>query len=246
MGLCIKCRDKQAVNKDSQCLDCSREYYRKFYDRRRILGICIKCNNKNNGSSLLCIKCSEKAKTAQNDRRIKAKKNFRCVACGKPTDGQHTECDSCRQKRNNKFVWISEERHCENICGQCGKNIPKEGLYTCEQCLEKARRYYQTVRQKRIDENRRIKLLVFNHYGHKCSCCSESCELLLNIDHVNNDGKKHRQVCGTSKRIYQDIIDQGFPDLYQLLCWNCNMGKYLNGGVCPHKKLSVVYNLVVG
>lgn len=29
---------------------------------------------------------------------------------------------------------------------------------------------------------------------------------------------------------------QGWPqDRYQLLCANCNFGKLMNGGVCPHQ-----------
>ncbi len=25
------------------------------------------------------------------------------------------------------------------------------------------------------------------------------------------------------------------PEGFQVLCWNCNLGKYYNGGVCPHR-----------
>jgi len=237
MGLCIKCRTRESVNKDRKCLECSREYYRQFYNARKKAGLCVKCHRKSNRSSLLCDICSQQAKRTQSDRRLKAKNNFLCVVCGDQTDGQHTECDNCRYKRNNKFVSISEERHGMGLCGQCGKNIPKEGLRTCDQCLDKSRKHYQTkVKHKRKEDNRRIKLLVFNHYGHKCSCCGESNELLLNIDHINNDGNRHRKLRGSGISIYKDIINNGFPNFYQLLCWNCNMGKYLNGGICPHKK----------
>jgi hypothetical protein len=30
-------------------------------------------------------------------------------------------------------------------------------------------------------------------------------------------------------------VKQGFPDGFQTLCFNCNVGKYKNGGVCPHQ-----------
>lgn len=34
--------------------------------------------------------------------------------------------------------------------------------------------------------------------------------------------------------VYKRVIEEGFPDTYRLLCWNCNcaIGIY---GECPHK-----------
>jgi hypothetical protein len=32
------------------------------------------------------------------------------------------------------------------------------------------------------------------------------------------------------------IIKNNYPDDFQILCANCNWGKQLNGGVCPHQK----------
>lgn len=235
MGLCIKCRMKEAVNKDKKCLDCSRRYYREFYKNRKLNNLCIKCHKNNDDSSLLCDDCSTKAKIQQNDRRCKAKQNFCCVICGKQTDGQHTECDICRNKRNEEYIKKSEQRSFDGVCGQCGKCRPKDGLRTCEQCLENSRQHYQKIKVERREENHHVKMIVFNHYGHRCKCCGESHELLLNIDHVNNDGKQHRKIKQNSHVIYKDIIDRGFPNCFQLLCWNCNMGKHLNNGICPHQ-----------
>jgi hypothetical protein len=28
---------------------------------------------------------------------------------------------------------------------------------------------------------------------------------------------------------------RGYPPGYRVLCFNCNRGRYLNGGVCPHE-----------
>lgn len=235
MGLCIKCKTKQAVNKDRKCLDCSREYYRQFYTRRKELELCIKCHCQNNSLSLLCSVCSNKAVSSQNDRRIKAKKDFLCVICGCETDGQHTECEKCRDKRNDKYIKLSNKASFEGKCGQCLRNVPKSGLKTCDQCLERSRRHYLKIRHKRKKKNKNLKLLVWNHYGDKCVCCGENNEMLLNIDHINNDGSAHRRKIGSGVPIYKEIILLKFPDSYQLLCYNCNMGKYLNKGICPHQ-----------
>lgn len=38
-----------------------------------------------------------------------------------------------------------------------------------------------------------------------------------------------------STRLYRSLKRRGFPkDRFRLLCANCNLGRYLNGGVCPH------------
>jgi len=235
MELCIKCKVKEAKNKSNKCLDCDRQYYRNFYHTRKELGLCIKCHRKNNSTSLLCEVCCKLAKIAQNDRRILAKNNFLCVVCVKHTDGQHTECEKCRIKRKIKIAKTTDQDYLYGKCGQCHKNTPVDGLKTCFICLEKSRRHYvEKIKDVRKKKNMDLKLLVFNHYGHKCNCCGENHVLLLNVDHVNNDGNIHRKTISTSVGLYKEIISSGFPDLYQLLCWNCNMGKHLNGGVCPH------------
>jgi hypothetical protein len=61
--------------------------------------------------------------------------------------------------------------------------------------------------------------------------------LFLAIDHVDNDGADWRRRFGQGLRGLRAIrrqIDTG-EYRFQVLCHNCNTGKKLNGGVCPHK-----------
>ena len=95
------------------------------------------------------------------------------------------------------------------------------------------RKYLNTKKSKDA-----VKVKVFNHYGNKCSCCPEKIPLLLTIDHINNDGNKHKDSTGHryhGHKLYSWLIKNNFPPEYQTLCWSCNMGKHLNKGVCPHK-----------
>jgi hypothetical protein len=86
------------------------------------------------------------------------------------------------------------------------------------------------------ERRKREKATVITAYGGRCACCHNADPDCLSIDHSNNDGGKHRKVVTTGS-IYFWLIDEGFPrDGFQLLCWNCNLGKHLNGGVCPHKE----------
>lgn len=83
---------------------------------------------------------------------------------------------------------------------------------------------------------------IRNGYGNKCNCCGETNPLFLTIDHVNNDGYKHRgrndgkyKIGSFSGHYYKTIIKAGFPEDLQLLCYNCNCGRARNKGICPHK-----------
>ena len=96
------------------------------------------------------------------------------------------------------------------------------------------------INEKALKYRKILKQKVFDHYGNKCNCpeCQENNPLFLTIDHVNNDGNKHMGV-NTKKRIageylYRMIIKENFPDKYQILCMNCNFGKRMNKGICPH------------
>ena len=84
----------------------------------------------------------------------------------------------------------------------------------------------------------RIKDAVYGAYGgYKCVCSGEECKTFLTIDHINNDGAANRKVIGNrgGVGIYLWIIKNNFPPGFQVLCFNCNHGKQLNGGICPHK-----------
>ena len=77
----------------------------------------------------------------------------------------------------------------------------------------------------------KAKMEAFTAYGAKCACCGEVEPMFLTIDHVNNDGGGRKR----SGSIYFVARREGFPSRYQVLCYNCNLGKARNGGKCPHQ-----------
>jgi hypothetical protein len=83
---------------------------------------------------------------------------------------------------------------------------------------------------------------IFAAYGNACACCGEKLRKFLTIDHKNNDGHLERRGYIASRRrgggihTYAHIRKAGYPDEFQLLCWNCNCGRGQNGGICPHKE----------
>lgn len=78
---------------------------------------------------------------------------------------------------------------------------------------------------------------MYEHYGRMCNCCGEEEPLFLTIDHVTNDASDdimkngHRRA---GRPLFVKIIRSAFPDTYQILCFNCNLGKNINKGTCPH------------
>jgi hypothetical protein len=77
-----------------------------------------------------------------------------------------------------------------------------------------------------------VKQAVFDHYGRVCACCGETNLGFLTIDHVESDGAAHRKNLNLS--LYHWLAKHNFPDGFQTLCYNCNLGRARNRGVCPH------------
>ena len=59
----------------------------------------------------------------------------------------------------------------------------------------------------------------------------------LAIDHKFGGGSKERKIIGEIYSYYENIIKN--IKKYQILCHNCNVGKWMNKGKCPHKDAHV-------
>jgi len=73
-------------------------------------------------------------------------------------------------------------------------------------------------------------------YGGMCACCGEKTEEFLTIDHVKGGGNLHRKMnkIRAGDKTYRWLEREGWPEGFQVLCYNCNMtiGHY---GRCPHE-----------
>lgn len=97
----------------------------------------------------------------------------------------------------------------------------------CKNCYNERTRYNW----------RKLRTEIFNFYGWECKCCKETIKEFLSLDHINNDGYLDKNPNGdkkSGKELYLLAKKQGFPNKYQTLCMNCNWGKKLGNGVCPH------------
>ncbi|MFA5696336.1 MAG: hypothetical protein WC917_02715 [Bacilli bacterium] len=73
---------------------------------------------------------------------------------------------------------------------------------------------------------RKLRMEAIQHYGGKCNNCGIDDFYVLQIDHINNDGNKHRKEV-KSYRLPKWLKDNGYPKEYQILCANCNWKKNL-------------------
>lgn len=109
---------------------------------------------------------------------------------------------------------------------------------------EHNKKYYRDNRTKRRADfdmwSKELKFETLRHYSNgkpKCSCCRENIILLLTLDHIDGSGSRHRKAgSGGGINFYSKLRKQGFPVGYQVLCFSCNTGRYLNGGICPHQR----------
>lgn len=105
-----------------------------------------------------------------------------------------------------------------------------------ERVKEQSRLYYKLYKEKYLtnqrDKRLEERLLVLDKYGRKCACCGEKEVKFLALDHINGGGNKHRREIGY-KDMIKWAIKNKFPNIFQLLCHNCNMAKSLYGN-CPH------------
>lgn len=151
----------------------------------------------------------------------------KCSKCGKiksllefnkKGDGHQPNCKECR----SKFPSAKPENHA--LTNKLWRERNKEKIKL------KASMDY-------IKERDALKNEWLNAYGRKCTCCGESEIKFLTIEHLNGDGKNHRKEVGTGLNMLKDLKKQGFPkDKYTILCYNCNSGKSINKGICPHKE----------
>lgn len=97
--------------------------------------------------------------------------------------------------------------------------------------------YHRNVERGRASQKEyraRVKEATFDHYGRSCVCCGENELVFLTLDHVSPIYRKKRTRQGSA--LYVNLKRAGFPDGFQVLCFNCNAAKRTMSE-CPHKRL---------
>lgn len=133
------------------------------------------------------------------------------------------------------------------ICSKCKKKKSVDEFYPhkgyrdkrsswCKSCHSRYHKQEHIKKNKKL-YRQKIKAEVINAYGNKCTCCSETILAFLTIDHIYGDGHEHRRKLnlGGGTDFYLWLRKNNYPEGFQVLCFNCNCGRQINGGVCPHQ-----------
>ncbi len=138
----------------------------------------------------------------------------------------------------------------ETPCRRSGHTEGRTNNGTCRVCKREDTKVYKhttigAAKQAAAQRARNLalKVRIVNHYGDgTCACCGESEIVFLTLDHVNDDGAEHRRELTAQGRqvggagFYRDLERDGYPEGFQVLCMNCQLGKRQVDG-CPHKVL---------
>jgi hypothetical protein len=152
------------------------------------------------------------------------------------------KCSKCGQtKPFDEFY----EQHAFTARSKRTSVMPECKVCSRERVRTRYMSKYDEIRRKDnlflIEKRKRIRDAAFAAYGgYKCVCCGETEPSFLTLDHINNDGASFRRKI-TGKRTsagyptYIWLAKNGYPPTVQVLCMNCNHGKRMNNGVCPHQ-----------
>lgn len=164
-----------------------------------------------------------------------------CKKCGvsksdedfRPISKNHTwqrhvckECESLWRRKWNKenLAKLIAYRHKSR-----DKDLERAGQWN-KTNAQKHRQHCLTYYYRQQDK------AIMAYGGYKCACCGETEPLFLSLDHIENDGSSHRKSIGTlgGAKLYKWLEQNNYPPGFQVLCANCNHGKYRNKGICPH------------
>lgn len=151
-------------------------------------------------------------------------------------------CSKCKSEKPFEEFWRDTRKldGRKAACIECAKRIQKNTYYLDPQVrIQRAMKWkkenwdYDLTYMK--ERAAKMRMQVINAYGGACVCCGESELPFLTVEHVNGGGRAHRKEVGGSSSLYRNIIQQGFPDKFTILCMNCNFASR-GGRTCPHKK----------
>ncbi len=105
---------------------------------------------------------------------------------------------------------------------------------------EYGKKNYPKYKDSKLEYQRKLRSRYKNKflemYGKGCSCCGETIYDFLTIEHKQGQQKISRR---TGLVAYRDAVKEFRPDLYEVLCWNCNCAKG-KLGYCPHHPPEVI------
>lgn len=151
-------------------------------------------------------------------------------------------CTGCNAIKSLNEFWNERGKRDgkKSRCSVCARADNKK-LYDLHQADRVAStqrwraKHPELVKAQMIRQRKKIKKQILAAYGGQCTCCGETNDVFLTLEHINGGGRAHQRRCGGSAGVFRDVIKSGFPADYTVLCMNCNWATR-GGGICPHKR----------
>lgn len=134
-------------------------------------------------------------------------------------------------------------------CNGCGEAKPYSEFHrakrceggvagTCKKCRNAKNTLWVKANRGRVNANyRALRVEALRQYSStpepSCVCCGEHTLQFLTFEHINGGGSRHRRETGGGGFISW-LRKNGYPPGFEVLCMNCNHGRNINQGVCPH------------
>lgn len=181
---------------------------------------------------MCCTVCKTNKPVMEMNAQSRKGKESRCKACQRAYEAEYRARDrdglNKYHREWRKGLGVKYNQYiADNRKKKIEKMTPDE--------LVKFRKH-ESDKSKRLSSV--LKNEVFEAYGGwKCACCGETERLFLTMDHMLNNGSQLRRegVHGHSTMFYRWLKKSGYPKDFQVLCMNCQFGKRMNDGICPHK-----------
>jgi len=126
-------------------------------------------------------------------------------------------------------------RRSRGLCVQCGEPSSR---VRCAECAAANNKRQQNLKAERIAHGICFRCGKNKTAAQQCeSCYLKHSERAVKW-RINNPKYKRATHNKSSKNLVWWLTDNDYPEGFQILCWNCNMGKARNGGICPHKSQS--------
>lgn len=154
---------------------------------------------------------------------------------------QIIKCSVCSENKPSSEYYkaVSNLNGLRSWCKPCNyKKTADWRLRNTEKVKLYERMYRATHRAMHVASSRKwhqkLKRLIVDAYGGKCTCCGEYRLPFLSIEHINGDGNVHRKrIAAAGSTLYLWIKNNNFPSDLTIHCMNCNVAKRF-GAICPH------------
>ena len=204
-----------------------------YAGRNRPKCYCRVCENEIAKSRAWTSEQRARRREMQSSERNRLLSQNVCPDCRERATNGATACEVCAVRRKFAEAQRREEKRKDRICPSCKENPLSLRRRLCDACSDTKGVRFRTYQRRWRDLQKRETMEKYG--GVRCVCCGETTLHFLTIDHANNDGNVHRKQM-KRERIYQWLKRNNYPPGFRVLCFNCNCGRQINGGICPHEE----------